>query len=264
MQLPNWCTTQTATAKHTYAVVPRDFLCECQLDLEHATVPCQLSSCTHKNKTKHLTMEFVVNMGSYQLLHNRHPKLAVKAKPNLKKHPQTLDVWLFKTSARQLNIPVALWQALGQNWPKLQVPCREAGEGWHSPTTVKRPINNILTIFTSVLIVCISAVLAFVLIQHYHLQALVSTIILASASRVAEVRSSQKLIYSNPELTAFASIVTFIGVNVWIMVHCRQMTWLWGFWYNRTCTLYISLFNTHFYIPIKVKHLSGNMHMYKV
>ena len=54
---------QPATAKHTYAVVPRDFFCDCQLDLEHASVLCQLSSCTHGNKTKHLTMGFVVNIG---------------------------------------------------------------------------------------------------------------------------------------------------------------------------------------------------------
>ena len=87
---------QPATAEHTYAVVPRDFLCNCQLDLEHASVLHQLSSCTHRNKTKHLTMEFVVNMGHqvvryfdsvvyfYQMLHNRHSKLAEKVKPNLK------------------------------------------------------------------------------------------------------------------------------------------------------------------------------------
>ena len=44
------------------------------------------------NKTKHLTMEFVVNMGFYQLLYNRHPNLAEKVKPNLRRHPQTFNV----------------------------------------------------------------------------------------------------------------------------------------------------------------------------
>ena len=37
---------QPATAENTYAVVPRHFLCDCQLDLEHASVLSQLSSCT--------------------------------------------------------------------------------------------------------------------------------------------------------------------------------------------------------------------------
>ena len=56
---------QPATAEHRYAVVPRDFLCNCQLDLKHASVLYQLSCCTHKNKPRHLTMEFVVNMGFF-------------------------------------------------------------------------------------------------------------------------------------------------------------------------------------------------------
>ena len=103
---------QPATAEYTYAVVPRDFLCNCQLDLEHASVFCQLSSCTHRNKTKHMTMEFVVNMGFYQLMHNRYPNLAEKVKPNLRKCPQTFDVQLFKISVWQLNKPIGLQQAL--------------------------------------------------------------------------------------------------------------------------------------------------------
>ena len=137
-------------------------------------------------------------------------------------------------------------------------------DGWYSPTIFKRPVNNILTLLTSVLVVCISAVLACVLIWHDHLQALFSTIILASASQVAEARLTQKVICSNPVLTAFASIVSFIGVMVWTMVYCRQLTLLWDFQYNRTCTLFTFLLNTHFYVPIKVKCLSGHRHMYKL
>ena len=165
-------------------------------------------------------------MHFYQLLHHRLPTLAEKVKPNLKKHPQTFNVRLFEISARQLNKPIALQQALDKIDQNDSCHVDESGQGWYSPTIVKRPVNNIPTIFTSVMVVCISAVLAFVLIWHYHLQALVSTVILASVSRVAEARLTQKVICSNPELTTFASIVIFIGVMVWIMVHCRQFTWL--------------------------------------
>ena len=83
---------QPATAEHTYAVVPRNFLCDSQLDLKHTSVLGQLSYCIPRYKTKYLTIEFVVNMGFYQLLHNRHLNLAEKLKPNLRKHPQTFNV----------------------------------------------------------------------------------------------------------------------------------------------------------------------------
>ena len=135
------------------------------------------------------------------------------------------------------NKPIALWQALDKIDQNVSCHMEESREGWCSPAIVKRSVTNILTIFTSVVVVCISAVLAFVLIWHYCLQVLVSTIILASAHRVAEARPTQKVICSNPELTTFDSIVTFIGVLVWIMIHCRGLTWLQGFQHNRICTL---------------------------
>ena len=60
--------------EHVYAMVDRSFLCDCQLDLEHhATILRQLSSCTD-NRTSHFKVEFVVNLGFYQMLQNRHPK----------------------------------------------------------------------------------------------------------------------------------------------------------------------------------------------
>ena len=38
-------------------------------------------------------MEFVVNMGFYQSLHNRHTKLTEKVKPNLKKSIWDLSMY---------------------------------------------------------------------------------------------------------------------------------------------------------------------------
>ena len=58
--------------EHTYAMVDRDFLCDCQSDLEHASVLGQLSPCSG-NKSAHLTLHFVVNMRFYQLLHTNRP-----------------------------------------------------------------------------------------------------------------------------------------------------------------------------------------------
>ena len=54
--------------KHTYAVVPRDFLCDCQLDLEYASVLRQISSCDEKNSR--MVMYFTVNLAFWQYLHN--------------------------------------------------------------------------------------------------------------------------------------------------------------------------------------------------
>ena len=68
-------------SEHVYAVVDRSFLCDCQLDLEHhATILRQLSVCTD-NHTAHFQVEFVVNLGFYQLLRNRRQNLVENILP---------------------------------------------------------------------------------------------------------------------------------------------------------------------------------------
>ena len=46
--------------ENTYAVVNREFLCDCQLDLEHASVLRQLSSCSRSSTSK-MHMKFTIN-----------------------------------------------------------------------------------------------------------------------------------------------------------------------------------------------------------
>ena len=63
------------TSEHMYAVVTRDFLCDCQLDLEYARILKQISACgekTHYNMMLH----FTVNLAFWQLLKQYQPKLA--------------------------------------------------------------------------------------------------------------------------------------------------------------------------------------------
>ena len=50
--------------EHTYTNMDRDFLCDCHLDLEHASALRQLSACTD-NKSAHLNFHLAVNMGFY-------------------------------------------------------------------------------------------------------------------------------------------------------------------------------------------------------
>ena len=98
--------------EHVYAVVDRSILCDCQLDLEHhATILRQLSSCTD-NHTAHFQVEFVVNLGFYQLLRNRRPKLVENIRPNAKGQTQIFDVRLVPADQTPLGEPTDLKDAL--------------------------------------------------------------------------------------------------------------------------------------------------------
>ena len=100
------------TPKHVYAVVDRSFLCDCQLDLEHhATILRQLSSCTD-NCTAHFQVEFVVNLGFYQLLRNRRPNLVENIRPHAKGRTQIFNVRLALADQTPLGEPTDLKDAL--------------------------------------------------------------------------------------------------------------------------------------------------------
>ena len=55
-----------------YAVVNREFLCDCQLDLERASVLRQLSSCANSSSSR-MHMKFTINLAFWELFKKRTP-----------------------------------------------------------------------------------------------------------------------------------------------------------------------------------------------
>ena len=85
--------------EHTYAIVNREFFCDCQLDLEHASVLRQLSSC-NKDRSSKLVMQFQINIAFWKLLRKRSPQIAEQVQPQFTDHRQTFDIRLFKVNKR--------------------------------------------------------------------------------------------------------------------------------------------------------------------
>ena len=77
--------------EHIYAVVNREFLCNCQLDLEHVSVLRQLSSC-NKDRSSNLVMQFHINIAFLELLRKRNPQVAELVQPQFTDHRQTFDI----------------------------------------------------------------------------------------------------------------------------------------------------------------------------
>ena len=104
------------------------------------------------------------------------------------------------------------------------------------------------------------------LLRHFKLWTLVTGLTLALAPKVVDAlqQPAMTVVCSNPYLTILATMVTIIATGMWICTHCRHLTWLRGYKYSRACTLYIFLYNSHFYVPLKIKCLTGHMHMYRI
>ena len=93
--------------EHTYAVVNREFLCDCQLDLEHASVLRQLSSC-NKERSSKFEMQFHVNIAFWTLLRKGSLQIAEQVEPQFTDHRQTFDVKLFQGDQRRLDQSIDL------------------------------------------------------------------------------------------------------------------------------------------------------------
>ena len=86
--------------EHTYAMVNREFLCDCQLDLEHASVLRQLSSCSKGSSSK-MHMKFTINLAFWEMFKKRSPNGASNIQPQY-----TED--LYDPQIKKLDQPVDL------------------------------------------------------------------------------------------------------------------------------------------------------------
>ena len=92
--------------EHIYAVVNREFLCDCQLDLEHASV-LRHHSC-NKDKSSKLVKQFHINIAFWELLRKRSPQIAEQVQPPFTDHRQTFEVRLFEGKQKRLHQPTDL------------------------------------------------------------------------------------------------------------------------------------------------------------
>ena len=91
----------------TYAVVNREFLCDCQLDLEHASVLRQLSSCSKSSSSK-MHMKFTINLAFWEMFKKRSPNSTSNIQPQYAEEVQTCSVDLYDLHTGKLDQPVDL------------------------------------------------------------------------------------------------------------------------------------------------------------
>ena len=153
----------------TYAVVNREFLCDCQLDLEHASVLRQLSSCS-KSSTSKMHMKFTINLTSWEMFKKRSANSASNIQPQYAEEVQTFSVDLYDLQIGKLDQPVDLESFLntmgtdGQKIPTVKE--REAKQPLQK--IMPRWLNNVLvmtcTAMTTVLMTTVLMIITLVLL----------------------------------------------------------------------------------------------------
>ena len=167
--------------EHTYAVVDREFLCDCQLDLEHASVLRQLSSCNRERSSK-LVMQFHVNIAFWELLRERSPQTAKLVQPKFTDHRQIFEVKLFEGKPRRIDQPTDLetfMEKIDKNGKR--IPSKSMIENkTQSKPLLPRWINNILVIISTVVSTILDLLMLVLLTKHFKIKSLLATLVLST------------------------------------------------------------------------------------
>ena len=270
--------------ENTYAVVNREFLCDCQLDLEHTSILRQLSSCT-KISTLKMHMKFTINLAFWEMFKKRSPNRASNIQPQYAEEVQTFSVDLYEPQIGKLDQPVDLESFLktmgtdGQRMPTFEE--REAIQPMQN--IMPRWLNNVLVMTCTAMTTVPMIVILIFLAKHFKMKSLVSTLAISSLTLLAEAANftaaviASALVAPNPAIRTkvvcaypvaeiWQNILGYLVLAYAIAQYFRPVTWCKGYQYNKKCALYIFVYdNDHErYSSLKIMSLKGQMQNYRM
>ena len=279
--------------EHTYAVVNREFLCDCQLDLEHASVLRQLSSCSKSSSSK-MHMKFTINLAFWEMFKKRSLNSASNIQPQYTEEVQTFSVDLYDPQIKKLDQPVDLenfMETMGTDGQGIPTPEeREASQPMQ--TIMPRWLNNVLVMTYTAMITVLMIVILVLLAKHFKMKALVSMLAISSlplyvgylfsptTDRSGKFYSSSDSICSGsskpsnwnkssvciPSGCNMAKYTGYLILAYAIAQYFRPVTWCKGYKYNKKCALYIFVYDNNYErcSPLIIMSLKGQMHNYRM
>ena len=269
--------------ENTYAVVNREFLCDCQLDLEHASVLRQLSSCSKSSSSK-MHMKFTINLAFWEMFKKRSPNSASNIQPQYAEEAQTFSVELYDLQIGKLDQPIDLerfMETMDTNGQKIStVEEREAEQPMQK--IMPRWLNNVLVMTCTAMTTVLMIIILVLLAKHFKMKALVSMLAIQTVPPPAEAVNltaammsamiapdpaiGTKVVCAYPVAVIWQNILGYLVLIYAITQFFRPVTWHKGYKYNKKCALYIFVYDEDHerYSPLKIMSLKGQMHNYRM
>ena len=269
--------------ENTYAVVNREFFCDCQLDLEHASVLRQLSSCSKSSSSK-MHMKFTINLAFWEMFKKRSPNSASNIQPQYAEEAQTFSVELYDLQIEKLDQPMDLerfMETIDTNGQKIStVEEREAEQPMQK--IMPRWLNNVLVMTCTVMTTVLMIIILVLLAKHFKMKALVSMLAIQTVPPPAEAVNltaammsamiapdpaiGTKVVCAYPVAVIWQNILGYLVLIYAITQFFRPVTWYKGYKYNKKCALYIFVYDEDHerYSPLKIMSLKGQMHNYRM
>ena len=151
--------------EHTHAVVNREFLCDCQLDLEHASVLGQLRSCSKSSSSK-MHMKFTIHLAFWKMFKKRGPNSASNIQPQYIEEVHTFSVDLYEPQTKELDQPIDLETFMKtMDTDGQRIPPPEEREAMQ--TIMPRWLNNVLVMTCTAMTTVLMIVILVLLAKHF-------------------------------------------------------------------------------------------------
>ena len=130
-------------------------------------------------------------------------------------------------------------------------------------------IAHIFYMTTSCIITCLLIPQVYLACKHKKLHTLVAAMTLqrlpgSEAMSAFEIPDNKeaKLICQDPWVSIAVTIVTIIGVLIYLYKACSKMTFFKGYVYDNVCTIYLFISHDCYYVSLKLRELNGILHAF--
>ena len=128
---------------------------------------------------------------------------------------------------------------------------------------------HIVYFCTACIVTCMLAPQIYLACKHIKLCTLVTAMTLqrlpiTEAMSTFEIPQNEeaKLICQDPWVSIAVTLITILGIAVYVYRACSKMTFFKGYLYDNTCTIYLFLSHECYHVPVKLRELNGLLHTF--
>ena len=139
----------------------------------------------------------------------------------------------------------------------------------HTTIETLQTAAHIVYFCTACILTCMLAPQIYLACKHKKLHTLVTAMTLqrlpiTEAMSAFEIPQNEeaKLICQDPWVSIAVTLITILGVAVYLYRACSKMTLFKGYLYDNTCTIYLFLSHECYHVPVKLRELNGLLHTF--
>ena len=128
---------------------------------------------------------------------------------------------------------------------------------------------HIIYLCTACILTCLLAPQIYLACKHKKLCTLVTAMTLQrlpirEAMSAFEIPQNEeaKFICQDPWVSIAVTLITILGIVVYVYRACSKMTFFKGYLYDNTCTIYLFLSHECYHVPVKLRELNGLLHTF--